>query len=99
MAAKQLHTKRGTKKHQQIFYPRDTMPGSGSGSAQYPQSRFKRVLKSKTDMPIANDNTDTMVYLIYMDYLSKLLEEARQEGMTERVLEEKHEELMKYYRG
>lgn len=72
---------------------------AGSGSAQYPQSRFKRVLKSKTDMPIANDNTDTLVYLVYMDYLSKLLNEAGQEGMSERLLEEKHEELMRYYRG
>lgn len=66
------------------------------GSAQYPQSRFKRVLKSKTDMPIANDNTDTLVYLVYMDYLSKLMSE---EGMSERLLEAKHEELMRYYRG
>lgn len=66
------------------------------GSAQYPQSRFKRVLKSKTDLPIANDNTDTLVYLVYMDYLSKLMSG---EEMSERLLEAKHEELMRYYRG
>lgn len=70
-----------------------------SGSTLYPQSRFKRVLKSKTSMPIANDNTDTLVYLLYMDYLSRLLNEAGQDGMTERALEERHEELIKQYRG
>lgn len=50
-------------------------------------------------MPIANDNTDTLVYLLYMDYLSRLLNEAGQDGMTERALEERHEELIKQYRG
>lgn len=66
---------------------------------QYPQGRFKRLLQSKSGKSIANDNTDTVVYLIYMEYLSRLIREASRDGADEGAIQEAHEELMRRFRG
>ncbi|KAF8004273.1 hypothetical protein OXX80_004559 [Metschnikowia pulcherrima] len=65
----------------------------------YPQSRFRAVLAKKTSHRIAKDNTDMLVYLVYMDYLSKLLHRKDGTELTERSIEEAHEKLMKQYKG
>lgn len=65
----------------------------------YPQSRFKSVLARKTGLKIAKDNTDMLVYLVYMDYLSKLLTSSGDKELTERDIELAHEILMRRYRG
>lgn len=75
------------------------MPKKYKVSKSYPQSSFRRILKTKTELGIANDNTDMLIYLIYMDYLGKLMSTASEDGISERKIEENHEQLLKYYRG
>ncbi|ODV82028.1 uncharacterized protein CANTADRAFT_4074 [Suhomyces tanzawaensis NRRL Y-17324] len=89
-------------------------------SKTYNQGRFRRVLQSKlvaTDdgvlkpkhkATIANDNSDLLIYLIYVNYMSELLKEGASsrngdsgsegEVTTER-LDHAHAKLMKRYRG
>lgn len=65
----------------------------------YPQSSFRKVIKAKTNLPIAKDNADMLVYLIYIEYLHQLLDGATEKGMSERSIEEVHAELMKKFQG
>ncbi|KAF5210364.1 putative 54S ribosomal protein [Clavispora lusitaniae] len=75
------------------------MPAKKKVFKSYPQSSFRRILKGKTKLSLTNDNTDMIVYLIYMDYLNKLMTEASSTGLTERGIEQAHEGLMKKFRG
>lgn len=65
----------------------------------YPQSSFRKVIKAKTNLPIAKDNSDMLVYLIYIEYLHQLLNGATEKGMSERSIEDVHAELMKKFQG
>lgn len=67
-------------------------------SKAYPKSTFRRILKANTALRVANDNTDMLVYLLYMEYLSKLM--ASSEGdILEGAIEAAHQELLRKYRG
>lgn len=63
----------------------------------YPKSSFRRILQKKTDRAIANDNTDLLVYLIYLNYLQNVLEVDEDEPL--RRIEENHEMLMRQARA
>ncbi|OBA21666.1 hypothetical protein METBIDRAFT_42163 [Metschnikowia bicuspidata var. bicuspidata NRRL YB-4993] len=72
-------------------------PASSQGT--YPQRKFKSELAKKTSLKIAKDNSDMLIYLVYMDYLSKLVHSSGGKELTERGIEKAHEKLMKKYRG
>lgn len=61
----------------------------------YNQSRFRRVLAGKSDLTLKKDNTDVLVYLVYVHYLSKL----GKQGYGEAELRRRHAELMRRFRG
>ena len=67
-------------------------------SKTYQQNRFRRLLRSKTPLRITNDNTDMLVYLVYMKYLSTIMQSCDGE-LTEHAVEEVHDRLMRRYRG
>lgn len=65
----------------------------------YPRSSFRKVIKAKTNLPVANDNSDMLVYLVYIEYLHQLLSEAQEKGMTAKTIEQVHENLLKRFQG
>lgn len=65
----------------------------------YPQSSFKKLLRARAGLALANDNTDMLVYLIYMDYLAKLLRSNGKGELSEATIQNRHNQLMKRYRG
>lgn len=65
----------------------------------YPQSSFRRILKGKSSFSLADDNTDMVIYLIYMDYLNTLMAEASSTGLTERSIDQAQVLVMKRFRG
>lgn len=75
----------------------------GSSSSAYKKLQFKRVLKAHTKHSIKNDNSDLLVYVIYLSYLKKLVEgsqEASETGeITVRSLDAVNEDLMRQFRG
>lgn len=74
-------------------------PSKYKVAKSYPQGSFRRILKKKTTFRLADDNTDMVVYLIYMDYLRTLMAEATGSGLTERGIEQAHELVLKRFRG
>ncbi|CUM49727.1 uncharacterized protein AC631_05489 [Debaryomyces fabryi] len=74
--------------------------------ASYPKSQFKKVLNSKTTYQFKNDDSDLLIYLLYVDYVNKLMNKGRdiqeRSGSTEistNHLELANSELLKRYRG
>lgn len=65
----------------------------------YPQSSFRKVIKAKTKLSVAKDNSDLLVYLVYIEYLHQLLGGISERGMSERSIEAVHDELMKKFQG
>lgn len=67
-------------------------------SKAYPKNTFRKILKANTPLEVANDNTDMVVYLLYMEYLGKLMS-AGENGLLESSINAAHEQLLKKYRG
>lgn len=65
----------------------------------YPQSSFRKVIKTKTPLTIANDNTDMLVYLVYIEYLHQLLAGVSEQGMTEHAVDSVHSDLLRRFQG
>lgn len=78
----------------------------------YSLTRFRRIVKKvvrengNTDVQLKNDQSDALIYLLLMDYLTKLIkqsESVREEQGTSELrpeqLNQVHERLMKYYQG
>lgn len=70
------------------------------------RTRFKKVLRSKTNYRLKNDESDLLVYVVYLDYLSKLIKRSqeKQEEIGSSELSTIHMDqvnniLMKEYRG
>ena len=77
-----------------------------TNKASYPKSTFKKVLSSKTKYKFKNDESDLLIYLLYVDYVNKLLNKGREiqesTGSAEistNHLEIANNELLKHYRG
>ncbi|CAR65944.1 DEHA2G10538p [Debaryomyces hansenii CBS767] len=77
-----------------------------TNKASYPKSTFKKVLNSKTKYKFKNDESDLLIYLLYVDYVNKLMNKGR--DIQERAgsaeistnhLELANNELSKHYRG
>lgn len=64
-------------------------------SKSYDQSKFKRILNSKTKLKFKSDNSDLLVYLIYIHYLNKLVKD----DVNDVQLEERHKLLLKQFKG
>lgn len=64
-------------------------------SKSYDQSKFKKILNSKTKLKFKSDNSDLLVYLIYIHYLNKLVKE----DVNDVKLEERHKLLLKQFKG
>lgn len=43
----------------------------------YPRSKFKKIIKSKTPLLVRNDSTDILIYLNYMHFYEKLIANAK----------------------
>lgn len=72
----------------------------------YDKSKFKKVIQLKTKLPIKNDNSDLLIYLIYINYLNKLIISGNNEDdddnldeLNEIKLKKKHQLLMKKFGG
>lgn len=74
--------------------------------ASYPKSKFKKVLSSKTSFKFKNDESDLLIYLLYIDYINKLMKKGReiQESSGSSDISIGHlgvanTELVKHYKG
>lgn len=74
--------------------------------ASYPKSKFKKVLNSKTTYKFKNDESDLLIYLLYIDYINKLMnkghdiqERTGSSEISANHLELANNELLKHYRG
>lgn len=72
----------------------------------YPKNKFKKALGSKTSYKFKNDESDLLIYLLYVDYVNKLMDKGhdiqKKSGSSEittRHLELADKELEKHYRG
>lgn len=63
-------------------------------SKSYNSQRFRKVLNSKTSLAFKNDQSDMLVYLIYVNYLNKMIES---KNITQTSLKQKHINLLKRY--
>lgn len=64
-------------------------------SKSYDQSKFKKILNNKTKLKFKSDNSDLLVYLIYIHYLNKLVKD----DVNDVQLEERHKLLLKQFKG
>ena len=43
----------------------------------FPRATFNKVAKARCEAPLKRDESDVLMYLIYMDYLNKLVHESQ----------------------
>lgn len=69
----------------------------------FPRATFNKVAKARCDVPLKRDESDVLLYLIYMDYLNKLVRSSQQAAgaaeISVRDVDAVHKKLMKKYRG
>lgn len=75
------------------------MAKSQKVTKSYPQNSFRKVILAKTNLSIAKDNSDMLVYLVYIEYLRQLLNDVSENGVSKRSIETAHEKLQKNFRG
>lgn len=68
-------------------------------SKSYPQNSFRKVIRTKCSKVIAKDNSDMLVYLVYIEYLRQLLDCVSENGVSRRSIEAAHEQLLKSFKG
>lgn len=62
--------------------------------------KFRKAIQSKTKLGIKKDLSDLLIYLIYINYVSKLIEGSGENGeLSVRKLMETNNALMKQFRG
>lgn len=62
------------------------------------QRRIGKLIRSKTR--IKNDSSDTLIYLIYLDYLNRLVDSSSTNNSIDpQKLKQQHERLLKAFRG
>ena len=69
----------------------------------FPRATFNKVAKARCEAPLKGDESDVLMYLIYMDYLNKLVHESQVQAgaadLSVRDVDEAHKKLMRRYRG
>lgn len=64
------------------------------------QRRISKIIKGKSRVKIKNDSCDTLIYLIYLDYLNRLINESTHNNVVDlQALKQQHEILLKTFRG
>ncbi|EGV62366.1 hypothetical protein PSN45_001100 [Yamadazyma tenuis] len=64
------------------------------------QRKFKKAIQNKSKLRIKNDSSDLLMYLIYIDYLNRLIKQSQVNGTISVVkLKQENKTLSKQYRG
>ncbi|ODV94122.1 hypothetical protein PACTADRAFT_4075 [Pachysolen tannophilus NRRL Y-2460] len=50
---------------------------------QYPRTKFKKIIRSKTQMNIKNDSSDLLIYLNYLNFYHRLLEKSKESAIRD----------------
>lgn len=62
------------------------------------QSKFKKIIQKKTKLKLKNDSSDTLIYLIYLDYINRLVKESLVDGQLD-TTKLKNNNLVRKYKG
>lgn len=78
-----------------------TPKATDSTGKAYQLKEFREAISSMTDMDLADDSSDLLIYTIYQRYIQLLLERSVQRDglIAQDQLDKTHEQLMKQFRG
>ncbi|CAN3357300.1 hypothetical protein DICA3_D10638 [Diutina catenulata] len=78
-----------------------TPKATDSTGKAYQSKEFREAISSMTDMDLADDSSDLLIYTIYQRYIQLLLERSvqRDGSIAQDQLDKTHEQLMKQFRG